>query len=221
VGLKKGMHVLEIGCGYGSFMKYAAENYGVKVTGVSVSKEQIALGQKLCQGLDVEFVFEDYRKIQGQYDCVVSIAMFEAVGYKNFRTFMEVASRSLKDDGLFLLHTIANKITYLAPDPWINKYIFPNGLLPSLKQISESSEKLFVIEDVHNFGADYDKTLVEWCKNFEQNWDKIKNNFDERFYRMWKYYLLSCAGMFRSRNIELYQVIMSKKGVLGGYIPVR
>ena len=177
IGLKKGMKVLDIGCGWGSFLKYAAEKYKIKGVGVTVSKEQAKLARKLCKGLDVDIRLQDYRKIneKEKFDRIVSLGMFEHVGLKNYKKYIEVANINLKEDGLFLLHTIGRNNSVIATDPWINKYIFPNGMIPSVKQISEVSEGLFVMEDFHNFGADYDKTLVAWHSNFKRNWNKIKN----------------------------------------------
>lgn len=219
--LRPGMKILDIGCGWGSFAKYAAEKYQVKVVGITVSKEQVKLGKKLCQGLPVEIKLQDYRDVNGKFDHVVSIGMIEHVGNKNYRTYMKVAHRCLKDDGLFLLHTIGKNKSRTLTDPWINKYIFPDGILPSIKQIGISIENLFVMEDWHNFSADYDKTLMEWYKNFIKNWNKIKSNYDEKFYRMWQYYLLSSAGSFRARRNQLWQIVLSKKGILGGYKSLR
>lgn len=219
--LKPGMKVLDIGCGWGTFGKYAAEKYGVEVVGVTVSKEQVELGRKMCEGLPVEFRLTDYRKVDEQFDRIVSIGMIEHVGYKNYRKYFKVAERCLKEDGLFLLHTIGNLKSVNAGDPWMDKYIFPNGMLPSIAQLSKAMEKLFVIEDLHNFGADYDKTLMAWYKNFIGNWNKIKDNYGERFFRMWKYFLLSCAGSFRARKNQLWQFVLSKNGVPGGYIAAR
>lgn len=221
IGLKPGMTVLDIGCGVGSFIKYAAQKHKVKAVGVTISKEQAQLGRELCKGLPVEIRLQDYRSIKGKFDHIISVGMFEHVGFKNYKTFMAVVHRSLKDDGLFLLHTIGWNKSQNTVDPWIDKYIFPNGILPSIKQISGAVEGLFVIEDLHNFGADYDKTLMAWSKNFEKNWPKIKSKYDERFYRMWRYYLLSCAGLFRSRNAQLWQIVFSKKGLPQGYTSVR
>lgn len=221
MGLKPGMKILDIGCGFGSFMKFAVEKYGVSAVGVTISKEQVKLGKELCQGLPIEFRFLDYRDITGEYDRVVSIGMLEAVGYKNFRLFMKVVNNCLKTDGLFLLHTIGNNLSYKVGEPWLDKYIFPNGLLPSLAQLTKAAEGIFVLEDLHNFGSDYDKTLLAWFDNFNTNWSAIKKDYDERFYRMWKYYLLSCAGIFRARKAQLWQMVFSKTGVLGGYKSVR
>lgn len=221
IGLKCGQKVLDIGSGWGSFIGYAAEKYGANATGITVSKEQKALADTLYGDLSAETQLQDYRDINGKFDHIVSLGMFEHVGYKNYRTFMKVVHSALEDDGLFLLHTIGGNRSVRETDPWIGKYIFPQGILPSIAQIGKATEGLFVMEDWHNFGADYDKTLMEWCKNFENNWDKIKLNYDSKFYRMWKYYLLSCAGSFRARTNQLWQIILSKKGVLGGYKSIR
>ena len=219
--LKRGQKVLDIGCGWGSFAKYAAENYGVEVTGITVSKEQLEFAENICQGLPVKFRLMDYRRLNEKFDHIVSVGMIEHVGVKNYRTYMKVAKRCLKENGLFLLHTIGGLKSGNTTDPWINKYIFPNGMVPSLKQLAKSVEGLFVIEDLHNFGADYDKTLMAWHKNFKNAWPKLKKKYGKRFYRMWIYYLLSCAGAFRARSLELWQIVLSPDGVGGGYKPVR
>ena len=217
IGLKKGDHVLDIGCGFGGFAKYAAEKYGAKVTGITVSKEQKKIVEEITKGLPVEVILSDYRDFSGKFDHVVSIEMFEAVGVKNFRVFMEKVHSFLKDDGLFLLQTIGSNASVQVGEAWIDKYIFPNGILPSLKQVGESVENLFITEDVFSFGADYDVTLMAWFENFDESWGLLKDTYDERFYRMWKYYLLMCAGAFRSRNIQDWQFVFSKEGVSGGY----
>ena len=221
IGLKRGMKVLDIGCGWGSFVKYAAEKYGATVVGITVSKEQVALARDLCKGLPVEIRLQDYRDLNETFDHVVSVGMFEHVGYKNYNTFMKCVHKCLKDDGLFLLHTIGNNTSVKVPEPWTHKYIFPNGLLPSIKQIGAATEGLFIMEDWHNFSTDYDKTLMAWDSNFMRNWDKIKSNYDERFYRMWRYFLLSNAGAFRARKNQLWQVVLAKRGVRGGYRSIR
>lgn len=220
--LKPGMKVLDIGCGWGAFGKYAAEKYGVEVVGITVSKEQVALGKEMCEGLPVEFRLQDYRELNEKFDRIVSVGMIEHVGYKNYREYFRVASRCLNDDGLFLLHTIGEVRSVKNTDAWTHKYIFPNGMLPSIAQLAKAVENLFVIEDLHNFGAYYDKTLMAWYKNFSDNWYKIKDRYSERFYRMWKYFLLSSAGAFRARNKnQLWQIVLSKNGVLGGYNSIR
>ena len=220
--LEPGMKVLDIGCGWGAFDKYAAEKYGVEVVGITVSKEQVALGKELCKGLPVEFKFQDYRDVNEIFDRIVSAGMIEHVGYKNYREYFKVAERCLNDDGLFLLHTIGNFRSVKSISAWTHKYIFPNGMLPSIAQLAKAVEGLFIIEDLHNFGADYDKTLMEWHKNFNNNWNEIQDKYGERFFRMWNYFLLSSAGAFRARNTnQLWQIVLSKTGVPGGYLPVR
>jgi cyclopropane-fatty-acyl-phospholipid synthase len=215
--LKPGMRMLDIGCGFGALAKYAAENYGVKVVGVTISKEQRDYAQQNCAGLPVEIRFQDYRDVNEKFDRIASLGMFEHVGHLNYRTYMNVANKCLSDDGIFLLHTIGSKVSSVASDEWISKYIFPNGMLPSIPQIGNAAEGLFVMEDWHNFGADYDKTLMAWYANFNHHWDQLKSYYDERFYRMWKYYLLSCAGLFRARYTQLWQIVFTKQGILGGY----
>jgi cyclopropane-fatty-acyl-phospholipid synthase len=221
LSLQPGMTVLDIGCGYGAFAKYAAQNFDVKVVGITISQQQLELGQELCAGLPVELRLQDYRSITGKFDRIVSLGMFEHVGYKNYSLYMKVAHDCLTDDGLFLLHTIGSNISDVKTNTWTNKYIFPNGMLPSIKQIGIACENLFVMEDWHNFGADYDKTLMSWYANFNQHWDELKSQFSERFRRMWNFYLLSSAGSFRARYIQLWQIVLSKYGVLGGYHSVR
>ena len=221
VGLKPGMKVLDIGCGWGSFAKFAAAKYKVKVVGITISKEQARLAREVCKELPVEIRLQDYRDMNEQFDRIISIGMFEHVGYKNYRTCMEIVHRCLKDDGLFLLHTIGGNKSVTSTDPWIAKYIFPNSMLPSARQIMTAAEKLFVLEDWHSFGTDYDKTLMAWYKNFTQNWDALKESHDRRFYRMWTYYLLACAGTFRANKSRLWQIVFSKKGISGGYQSIR
>jgi len=221
LGLKKGMHILDIGCGWGTFLKYASENYGVSGIGVTISKEQAKFAQNICKGLPIEIRLQDYRELDEKFDRIVSVGMMEHVGHKNYKTYLNTASNCLKDDGMFLLHTIGSNKSEKATDPWIEKYIFPNSHLPSIKQIAENLEGNFVMEDWHNFGVDYDKTLMAWYENFDKYWPELKGNYDERFYRMWKFYLLSCAGLFRARRIQLWQIVLSKKGVSGGWKSVR
>lgn len=217
IQLREGQHVLDIGCGWGSFAKFAAENYGAKVTGITISTEQAEYAQALCVNLPIDIRVQDYRLMDEQFDHIVSVGMFEHVGSKNFRNYFEMAHRCLKDDGLFLLHTIGGLETKTTPDPWIHKYIFPNGQIPSLADVARASEKLFIIEDLHNFGAYYDKTLMTWFENFDAGWKELEADYDERFYRMWKYYLQSCAGAFRARDIQLWQLVLSKSGIQGVY----
>ena len=212
IGLQPGMTVLELGCGWGSFAKYAAEKYGVEVTGVTVSEEQVKLGRERCKGLPVKIELADYRTVTGQYDRVISIGIMEHVGYKNYRTYMEVVDRTLKDDGIAFIHTIGSNSSVTTANAWTTKYIFPNGMLPSIAQLGRAMEGLFVMEDWHNFGPDYDKTLMAWYANFEAAWPELKDKYGERFYRMWRYYLLSSAGGFRARQTQLWQIVMTKLG---------
>jgi cyclopropane-fatty-acyl-phospholipid synthase len=212
IGLKPGMRVLDIGCGWGSFAKYAAEKYGASVLGVTVSKEQVALGRELCQNLPVELRLQDYREVTGTYDAVVSIGMFEHVGHKNYAEYMRVVERCLAKDGIGFLHTIGGNKSFSTGEPWTDKYIFPNGVLPSIAQIGRALEAHFVMEDWYNFGPDYDQTLMAWHANFEKAWPELKKNYDERFHRMWRYYLLSSAGGFRSRNLQLWQIVFTRTG---------
>lgn len=210
--LKPGMDVLNIGCGFGSFAKYAVENYGVRVTGVNVSKEQVKFARQRCKGLDVNIELMDYRKIKGHFDRILSIGFMEHVGYRNYRNYMQIVYRLLKEDGLSMIHTIGENESSTSCNAWTDKYIFPNGQVPSLNQLTKAMEGLFVLEDLHNFGPDYDLTLMAWYHNFEDAWDSLKKNYNERFRRMWRYYLLSSAGGFRSRNNQLWQIIMTKPG---------
>lgn len=232
VGLRSGERILDIGCGFGSFARHAATRYGARVVGITISKEQAQFARDATAGLPVEIFLSDYHDITGTFDRVISVGMFEHVGFRNYRAFMQKVRTLLKDDGLFLLHTIGGNRTVHAADPWFNKYIFPNGMLPSIAQIGRSIERLFVMEDWQNFGPDYDKTLTAWFSNFDVAWPELKEKYGlpaeasaqagERFYRMWKYYLLSMAGTFRSRRTnQLWQIVLSKSGVPGGYAPVR
>ncbi len=221
LALQPGMRVLDIGCGWGSFAKYAAIQYGVSVVGVTISEQQCLYAKESCQGLPIEIRFQDYRDVQGTFDRIVSLGMFEHVGHLNYCHFMTLVHRCLAEEGLFLLHTIGSNKTLFKADEWISKYIFPSGMLPSISQIGKSIEGLFIMEDWHNFGADYDKTLMAWHQNFNQHWEEIKIHYDDRFFRMWNYYLLQCAGGFRSRSMQLWQIVLSKKGILGGYQSIR
>ncbi len=210
--LKPSDKVLDIGCGWGGLAKYMAERSGCSVTGVNISKEQLGYAREFCRGLPITFLDCDYRAVTGSFDKIVSVGMFEHVGCKNYRTFMRVVRRCLKPGGIFLLHTIGGNISQTSCDPWIDRYIFPNGMLPSIAQIARACEGLFVIEDWHNLGPHYDKTLMAWNANFQQNWPTLQSRYDERFRRMWTYYLLSCAGAFRARNIQVWQIVMSPVG---------
>ena len=215
--LKPGQRVLDIGCGWGEALKFAAERYGVEGVGVTVSKEQAAFARQLCAGLPVDIRLQDYRDIGESFDAVYSIGMFEHVGGKNYRTYFDTVRRCLKEDGLSLLHTIGSHGAPAQPDPWIEKYIFPNSMIPAASQVTAALEGLFVVEDWHNFGTDYDRTLMAWRDNFERAWPQLSQRYDERFGRMWRYYLAVSAAVFRSRRDQLWQLVLSPRGVPGGY----
>jgi len=207
--LEPGMRVLDIGCGWGGAARYMAEKYDVEVVGVSVSKEQIALANELSEGLNVRYEFADYRDLNEEFDRIYSIGMFEHVGYKNYEDFFIVANRCLKDKGLFLLHTIGFQYTSEKVDPWIERYIFPNSILPSAELIGKHSGPYFKLEDWHNFGPDYTKTLMAWDENATNAWPDLPA-YDEEFQRKWHYYLMACAGTFRACNNHLWQIVFSK-----------
>ncbi len=214
--LEPGMRLLDIGCGWGSFMAHAAGHYGVKCVGITVSKEQAAFIREHHQGMPIDVILEDYRDLDGRFDRIASIGMFEHVGKKNHRIYMEVARRCLTDEGLFLLHTIGKNERAGTTDPWMDRYIFPNAELPAISHISDAADGLFVTEDLHNFGADYDRTLMAWHANFENAWPRFADTLGERFHRQWRYYLLSSAGAFRARDVQVWQWLFSKQGVPGG-----
>ncbi|MCG6965735.1 MAG: cyclopropane fatty acyl phospholipid synthase [Chromatiaceae bacterium] len=209
--LKPGERLLDIGCGWGGLAQHAASRYGVQVTGATVSREQVALARERCAGLPVVIELADYRDIRGRFDKVVSVGMFEHVGHKNYREYFDVVRNLLSDEGLFLLHSIGSSLTSGCTDPWIDKYIFPNGQLPSARQLTDALEGRFIIDDWHNFGRDYDHTLMAWKENFDLAWPQLAQRYDQRFYRMWTYYLMSSAGLFRSRQGQLWQLVLSKR----------
>lgn len=217
IGLEPGMRVLDIGCGWGGAAKFAAERYGVEVYGITVSKEQAQYAQHICQGLPVIIELKDYREINGKFDRAYSIGMFEHVGYKNYHTYMKVINKCLVKDGLFLLHTIGGNVSNNHGNLWVNKYIFPNSMLPSVTQIGSAIENRLVLEDWQNFGPDYDRTLLSWNDNLEQNWLFVRSQYNERFCRMWRFYLLGFAGAFRARHIQLWQAILSPRGLMNRY----
>jgi cyclopropane-fatty-acyl-phospholipid synthase len=213
--------VLDLGCGWAGFSKYAAERHGARAVALTVSHEQAALGRELCAGLPVEVRQEDYREAKGKYDRVVAIGLLEHVRPRNYRDFMRLVRRCLAPDGVALLHTIGSATSSMALNSWTDKYIFPNAVIPSIKQLAAAMEGLLVVEDWHNLGADYDPTLMAWNENFEKAWPGLREKYGERFRRMWRYYLLQSAGAFRARYMQLWQVVVSPRGVPGGYVSVR
>ncbi len=221
IQLQQGERIWDIGCGWGAFMGFAAEKYGASCVGVTVSPDQAAYGRERYKDLDVEFQVRDYREFDQKVDKIVSMGMFEHVGYKNYATYFKTARRAIKDDGLFLLHTIGSPDTKTTIDPWIEKYIFPGGVLPSIAQIGKAIEHQFVIVDLHNIGPHYDYTLMAWNENFQKNWPEPQTPDEKRFKRMWEYYLLCCAGTFRSRASQVWQFVLAPLGVPEGYQTAR
>jgi cyclopropane-fatty-acyl-phospholipid synthase len=225
LGVTRGQRVLDIGCGWGSFLQFAAERYGASGVGVTISREQADLARTRCAGLPIDIRLCDYREVDETFDHLVSMGMFEHVGAKNHRTYMRVAHRALSDRGLFLLHAVSSSTVQpnvrSSQGTWVARRIFPGAIIPSMKQIGAAIDDLFIIEDLHNFGADYDPTLMAWFANFNAAWPTLRARYGDRFYRTWKYYLLTCAGAFRARSFNLWQIVLSKKGVRGGYVSVR
>lgn len=215
--LRPGQRLLDIGCGWGSLCRFAAENYGVSAVGITVSREQMVYASEYCRDLSVEIRLQDYRDLNESFDRIASVGMIEHVGARNYRSLFNAARRCLSPDGLFLLHTIGKHANSRSVDPWIERYIFPAGQLPSLRQLSAAIGNRFVVEDLHNFGSDYDRTLMCWYRNFARHWPDLAERYDQTFFRMWQYYLLTCAAAFRARTIHLWQLVLSPDGVPGGY----
>lgn len=221
LGLKAGMRVLDIGCGWGEALKLAVERYGITGVGITVSQHQAEYARAISKGLPIEVRLQDYRLLNEKFDRIFSIGMFEHVGVKNYPAYMRVVRRCLKDSGLFLLHSIGGNTSVHDTDPWIAKYIFPNGMLPSIKQIAAATEEFFIMEDWHNFSVHYDRTLRVWRRNFENGWAELKQQYNETFHRMWYYYLSISAASFRARKNQVWQIVFSPKGVPGGYLAAR
>lgn len=215
LALEPGMTLLDIGCGWGGAAKYAAEHYGARVVGITISKEQARYAREFCKEFDVDIRLMDYRQLDGEFDRIVSIGMLEHVGHKNFRTYFDTARRCLKPEGRMLVQSIGSNTPVTSTDPWIEKYIFPNSMLPSVSQIASGFEGRFVLEDWHSLSYDYALTLKAWERNVTRNWQQLEHQYDDTFYRMWRYYLLSCAGAFRARTIQLWQILLTPSGIKG------
>ncbi|MEO7200085.1 MAG: cyclopropane fatty acyl phospholipid synthase [Dokdonella sp.] len=221
LGFAPGMRVLDIGCGWGEALKFAAERYGIRGVGITISHEQAAMARELCHGLPIDIRVQDYREVDESFDRVYSIGMFEHVGVKNYRSYFDMVRRCLHKEGLTLLHCIGGNTSVNHTDPWIEKYIFPNSMIPSMAQIAGASEHVFVMEDWHAFGPDYDRTLLAWRDNFERAWPELSARYDERFRRMWLFYLSAAAASFRARANQLWQIVFSPEGIRGGYTAKR
>jgi cyclopropane-fatty-acyl-phospholipid synthase len=215
--LEPGQRVLDIGCGWGGTAKFLAERHGVSVVGITVSREQERHARELCRGLPVRIELKDYRDLDEKFDRVVSLGMLEHVGHRNYPAYFDVVRRCLNPDGIFVLQSIGSTNAGQAFDPWIERYIFPNAQLPTSSALSAAAEDRMVFESWENFGADYGRTLMAWSRNFEAAWPQLRQRYDERFHRMWRFYLLACAGSFRARSIQLWQIVYSPQGVMGGY----
>jgi cyclopropane-fatty-acyl-phospholipid synthase len=223
--LQPGMTVLELGGGFGGLAHHLAKYHQCRVVSYNISREQVEFARAWCDGLPVEFRLQDYREAvsdSAAYDRVVSIGLMEHVGPKNYRRFFELVRARLAPRGLALVHTIGGNVSTATAERWITRYIFPGGVIPSERQIAAAKEGLLVLEDWHNFGPDYDRTLLAWDANFCAAWPTLRNSatFDERFYRMWRYYLNSCAGAFRARELNLWQFVLSR-GDIPRYAPAR
>jgi cyclopropane-fatty-acyl-phospholipid synthase len=218
--LEPGMRVLDIGCGWGGFLQFAAERYGIIGTGISPAVHQVSKARERCTGLPVTIHAMEYRDLEGVFDRIVSVGMLEHVGPKNLHTFFATCNRVLAEGGMMLHHTIGSTVSKHHSDPFFDRYIFPGGVLPSLAQFSRAAEPEWVIEDVHNFGPDYDRTLMAWNANIEARWSEIPH-YDERFRRMWRFYVLGSAAGFRARSLQLWQVVMRRKGRARRYSAAR
>ncbi len=224
--LKETDTLLDIGCGWGGFAKYAAETCHCNVVGITLSEEQAKYARNFTKGLPVEIIVKNYKELKtlgkGSFNKVSCIGMIEHVGYKNYRKFMKLVNYILSDNGIFLLHTISSPISNIDTDPFIGKYIFPNSMIPSGHQILKSVDHLFDINDLHDFGSNhYEKTLMFWLDKFKKNFKSIESNvFDKRFYRMFETYFAMSIASFRTEKNLLYQYVFSKN-LQYKYIPVR
>jgi cyclopropane-fatty-acyl-phospholipid synthase len=221
--LRPGKRLLDVGCGWGGLAQFAARRYGVDVVGITLSPDQAQIARSTCAGLPVQIRLQSYHELDRseRFDAVSCIGMMEHVGPRNYDRYFRLVRRLLDPSGLFLLQVIGSAHTVHAYDGWMERNVFPNAFLPSIKQVAQAAEGRFIIEDLHNIGADYDKTLMAWYERFERAWPQLRASYNEEFHRMWRCYLLTCAGAFRARVTQLWQVVMSPSGVPGGYESVR
>ena len=213
--IKQGQKILEVGCGWGGMAFEIAKQKGCEVTGISLSKNQINYCKQKAKelGLDnqVNFELADYREIKGEYDRIYSVGMFEHVGKKFYKAFFESMNKLLKNDGIFLLHTIGVVDKPSPPNKFINKYIFPGGICPSLSQIIQPIEKTgLIVADSETLIRHYDKTLESWLERFLYKRKEVKDLFDEKFVKMWEFYLASCAAAFKYRDLAVFQLQIVK-----------
>lgn len=210
--LKPGLSVLDLGCGWGAFARYAAERHGVSVVGVDIADDQVALGRELCKGLPVALRVQDHREVRGRFDRVVSIGLMEHVPPKEHRASMAAAAQCLKADGIALVHAVARNAAGRARDPWLERTVLPRGAAPSLAGLAGAMEGSFVVEDVHNLGPHYDPTLLAWHENLALRWPELRGKYGDRLYRTLKFCLLSAAGSFRARRAQLFQIVLTRPG---------
>jgi len=213
--IEENMNVLDIGCGWGGMALEIAKQTGAKVKGITLSENQFSTASKRAQeeGLSekVSFQIQDYRNENKKYDRIVSVGMFEHVGIKYFKTYLKKTYDLLKENGVFLLHTIGQRGVPTATSPWIRKYIFPGGYIPSLSDIINETQKLNInITDIEILRLHYAHTLSHWYKNIQKNKDEIIKLFDNRFYRMWEFYLLSSKYSFVNMGNVVFQIQIAK-----------
>lgn len=206
--LRPGMKVLDIGCGWGGAIHYFAERYGVEGVAVTLSLDQRNAARELCSDYPVDIRLQDFREVDEMFDCSYSIDMFGHLGRKDYRTYMEVVKRNLRPGGLHLVQTVGCEKS-AKPDPWVDRYIFPGGRIPSAKEIMEAAYGVLVLDDWHSFTKDYDRTFMTWHANLNSAWEDLDGDYDEQMKRMWRFYLMSFAGVFRSGFSQLWQIVFA------------
>ncbi|MGE0861460.1 MAG: cyclopropane fatty acyl phospholipid synthase [Gammaproteobacteria bacterium] len=215
--LEPGMRVLDVGCGWGSFARYVAERHGAHVVGVTISRQQAEHARLACAGLPVEIRDQDYRLVDERFDRIVSLGMFEHVGSRNYATYMQKLRDCLVSDGLCVLQTVGLPDDGPGMDPWVTHHIFPNSQVPSAARLVQAVQNRLRIEDWHCFGPDYIRTLRAWHGNFRDAWPRLRELFEPRFFRLWSYYLLMFAGVFRARGLDLWQLVLAAPGRTAAY----